>query len=87
MKGLVIRITHMKYDSFIFNYLKVMAKVKVFFCSCTHADTDADTEARAMTLAPRTFVPSRKKSTRTVRMGHIPPKLQHQQSRLKNWST
>ena len=41
-----------------------MAKVKVFW-SRTHADADADTDAdadadaRAMTLAPRIFVPAR----------------------------
>ena len=43
----------MKYESFIFNGLNVMAKVKVF----VHADADN----RAMTLAPRTFVPARLK--------------------------
>ena len=44
----------MKYESFIFNGLKVMAKVKVF----VHA-TAADADGRAMTLAPRTFVLAR----------------------------
>ena len=39
----------MKYESCILNGLKVMAKVKVF----VHAHTDTD--ARAMTLAPKTF--------------------------------
>ena len=42
----------MKYESSIINGLKVMAKVKVF----VHA---ANANARAMTLAPQTFVPAR----------------------------
>ena len=46
----------MKYESFIFNGLKVMAKVKVFVYA---ANADADADSRAMTLAPRTFVPPR----------------------------
>ena len=46
----------MKYESFIFNGLKVMAKVKVFVYAA-NADTDAD--SRAKTLAPRTFVLAR----------------------------
>ena len=52
--------THMKYESSIFNGLKVMAKVKVFV-HAANADTEADADAdtRAMTLAPRTFVPTR----------------------------
>ena len=37
------------YEISIFNGLKVMAKVKVF----------VDADGRAMTLAPRTFVPAR----------------------------
>ena len=45
---------HMKYKSFIFSGLKVMAKVKVFVYAA-----NADTDSRAMTLAPRTFVPAR----------------------------
>ena len=57
MKGRVIRNTHMKYENSIFNGLKVMAKVKVFVYA---ANVDAmDADARAMTLAPRTFVPAR----------------------------
>ena len=48
----------MKYESSIFNGLKVMAKVKVFV-HATAADADADADTRAMTLAPRTFVPAR----------------------------
>ena len=44
----------MKYESSIFNGWKVMTKVKVF----VHA-TNADADGRAMTLAPRTFVPAR----------------------------
>ena len=42
----------------IFNGLKVMAKVKVFV-HATNADADADADTRAVTLAPRTFVPAR----------------------------
>ena len=42
----------MQYESSITSGLKVMAKVKVFVYA-----TDAD--ARAMTLAPRTYVPAR----------------------------
>ena len=52
VKGLVIRNTHMKYESSIFNGLKVMAKVKVFVYAAK-ADEDADADTRAMTLAPR----------------------------------
>ena len=48
----------MKYESYIFNGLKVMAKVKVFVYAA-NADADADADTRAMTLAPRTFVPAR----------------------------
>ena len=44
----------MKYESSIFIGLKVMAKVKVFVYA---ANTDGD--GRAMTLAPRTYVPAR----------------------------
>ena len=47
----------MQYESFIFNGLKVMAKVKGFVYAA-NADTDADADGRAMTLAPRTFVPA-----------------------------
>ena len=39
----------MKYESSIFNSIKVMAKVKVFVHT-SNADTDAN--ARAMTIAP-----------------------------------
>ena len=46
----------MKYESSIFIGLKVMAKVKVFVYA---ANADADADGRAMTLAPRTFVPAR----------------------------
>ena len=50
----------MKYESSIFNGLKVMAKVKVFVHAANaDADADADVDTRAMTLAPRTFVPAR----------------------------
>ena len=41
----------MQYESFIYSGKKVMAKVEVFVHT-THADADA----RAMTLAPRTYV-------------------------------
>ena len=46
----------MKYESSIFNGLKVMAKVKVFV-HATAADADADADTKAMTLAPWTVVP------------------------------
>ena len=46
----------MKYESSIFIDLKVMARVKVFVYA---ANADADADGRAMTLAPRTFVPAR----------------------------
>ena len=46
----------MNYESSIFIGLKVVAKVKVFVYA---ANADADADGRAMTLAPRTFVPSR----------------------------
>ena len=50
----------MKYESSIFIGLKVMAKVKVFvYAANADADMDADADGRAMTLAPRTFVPAR----------------------------
>ena len=52
----------MQYESPISSGKKVMAKVKVFVhASNADADTDADADAdtRAMTLAPRTFVPAR----------------------------
>ena len=50
----------MKYESCIFNDLKVMAKVIVFvYAANADADADADADGRAMTLAPRTFVPAR----------------------------
>ena len=45
----------MQYKSSISSGKKVMGKVQVFHAS--HADADAD--ARAMTLAPRTYVPAR----------------------------
>ena len=46
VKGLDIRNTHMKYESSIFNGLKVMAKVKVFvYAANADADTYADTRA------------------------------------------
>ena len=44
----------MKYESSIFNDLKVMAKVKVFVHTA-----NTDTDARAVILAPQTFVPAR----------------------------
>ena len=46
VKGLVIWKINMKYESSIFNGLKVMTKVKVFV---HEANADADTKARAMT--------------------------------------
>ena len=60
VKGLVTRNKHMKYESFIFNGLKIMGKVKVFvYAANADADMDTDADGRAMTLAPRTFVPAR----------------------------
>ena len=53
MKGLVTSNTHVQYESSISYGKKVMGKVKLF----VHAHTDAD--ARATTLAPRTYVPAR----------------------------
>ena len=61
VKGLVTRNTHLQYESSITFGKEVMAKVKVFVhASNADADTDADADAdgRAMTLAPRTFVPA-----------------------------
>ena len=54
VKGLVTGNKHMKYDSFIFNGLKVMAKVKVFVYAA-----NAVADGRAMTLAPQTFLSAR----------------------------
>ena len=48
----------MKYESSILNDLKVMAKVKVFV-HAADADANVDADGRAMTLAPRIFVPAR----------------------------
>ena len=46
----------MKYESPTSQALRVMTNVRVF----VHAtDADADADARAMTLAPRTYVPAR----------------------------
>ena len=58
MKGLVTINTHAQYESSISYGKKVMAKVKVFVHG-SKADADADADTRAMTLAPRTFVPAR----------------------------
>ena len=43
----------MQYESLIISSLKVMAKVKVFVQAA-----NADADAKAMTLAPRTFIPA-----------------------------
>ena len=60
MKGLVSSNTHMQYESSITSGLKDMAKVKAF----VHAtDADVDTDSRAMTLAPRTYLPRLAKKT------------------------
>ena len=51
----------MQYESHISSGKKVMAKVKVFvhaFNVDADTDADADADTRAMTLAPRTFVPA-----------------------------
>ena len=58
VKGLVTRNTHLQYESSITFGKKVIAKVKVFV-HASNADADADADGRAMTLAPRTFVPAR----------------------------
>ena len=55
MKGLLTKNTHMEYESCILNGLKDKTKVKVFV-NVSNADADADT--KAMTLAPRIFVPA-----------------------------
>ena len=55
MKGLVTRNTHVQYESPISSGKKVIAKVKVFVHT---SNADADTDTRAMTLAPRTFFPA-----------------------------
>ena len=50
----------MQYESPITSGLKVMTKVKVFVHAANaDADADVDADTRAMTLAPRTFVPAR----------------------------
>ena len=50
----------MQYESPITSGKEVMAKVKVFVhATNTDADADADADTRAVTLAPRTFVPAR----------------------------
>ena len=51
MKGIVIRNTHMKYESSIFNGLKVMDKVKVFV-HAANADADADIDTGADISSP-----------------------------------
>ena len=51
-KGLVLKNTHVKYESPTSYGLKVMTNVKVFA-------TDVDADTRAMTLAPRTYIPAR----------------------------
>ena len=58
MKGLVIRNTHVKYESPTSYALKVMTNVKVFV-HATDADSDAYADTRAMTIAPRIYVPAR----------------------------
>ena len=60
LKGLVIRNTHVKYESPTSYALKVMTNVKVFV-HATDADADADTWATCMTIALRTYVPARSK--------------------------
>ena len=60
VKGLVTRNIHVQYKSPISSGKKVMAKVQVFVhASNADAEADADADTRAMTLAPRTFVPAR----------------------------
>ena len=66
MKGFVTSNTHVQYESSISYGKKVMVNVKVFVHASnadadadTDADMDADADTKAMTLAPRTFVPAR----------------------------
>ena len=67
MKGLVIRNTHVQYESPVTSGLKVMAKVKVF----VHAiDVDADADGRAMTLAPRTYLSRLAKNRSLIGLVH-----------------
>ena len=50
----------MKYESPTSQALRVMTNVKVFVhATDADADADANADARAMTLAPRTYVPAR----------------------------
>ena len=50
----------MQYESPISSGKKVLAKDKdVVHASNADANADTDTDTRAMTLAPRTFVPAR----------------------------
>ena len=55
----------MKYESFIFNGLKVMAKVKVFVIASAYADTDGD--GRAMIISSPDIHPGSLKITRRIR--------------------
>ena len=56
-EGLLTRNTHMQYESPISCSNMVMVMVKVFV-HASHAVADADAYGRAMTLAPRTYVPA-----------------------------
>ena len=56
MKDRVTSNTYVQYKSPTSSGLKVMVKVKVFVHA---ANADGDADGRAMTLAPRTFVPAR----------------------------
>ena len=50
----------MQYENSITSGKKVIAKVKIFVhASNADTDTDPDTDIRAMTLAPKTFIPAR----------------------------
>ena len=54
MKGLVSNNTNVQYESLIFeSYGQGLS-----FCSGTHADVYANTDTRAMTLAPKTLLPA-----------------------------
>ena len=53
MKGLVIRNTHVQYESPLTSGLKVMAKVKVFV---QNTDANVDSDSRAITLDPKTYL-------------------------------
>ena len=66
VKGLVTRNKHVKYESFILNGLKVMAKVKVFVY-VANADADTDGDGRAIIISSPDIHPGSLKITRRIR--------------------